>query len=201
MRVYVGSTNPVKAEAVRRIFARAFPNEAEGLNVKLVAVDPGVPAQPRDEEVPRGAVARARAALAASRGEADFGVGIEAGLLRCDPLDTYFDVQFCAIVDREGKITVGHGAGFVYPPRVLRAVLQGGRTVGEAMVELSRIPDIGKKMGAIGYLSRGLLDRTQLTEQAVLMALIPRLRPELYELEGANREDFPLKRNPSGKSV
>jgi inosine/xanthosine triphosphatase len=122
---------------------------------------------------------------------ADFGVGIEAGLLRCEALKAYFDVQFCAIVDREGKVTVGHGAGFVYPPRVLRAVLEEGRTVGEAMAELSKIPDIGKRMGAIGYLSRGLLDRTQLTEQAVLMALLPRLRPELYEPEGSPASGVP----------
>lgn len=196
MRVYVGSTNPVKGEAVRRVFARAFPPEADSLRVELVAVDSGVPAQPRDLEVPRGAATRARAAWAASGGEADFGVGIEAGLLRCEPLNTYFDVQFCAIVDREGKITVGHGAGFVYPPRVLRAVLEEGRTVGEAMAELSKIPDIGKRMGAIGYLSRGLLDRTQLTEQAVLMALIPRLRPELYEPVGAGGVGLPPEAKP-----
>ena len=191
MRVYVGSTNPVKAEAVQRVFARAFPDRAASLRVERVAVDSGVPAQPRDEEVPQGAIARARAALAASRGEADFGVGIEAGLLRCEPLDAYFDVQFCAIADREGRITVGHGAGFLYPPQVLRAVLEEGRTVGEAMAELTGIPEIGKKMGAIGYLSRGLLDRTQLTEQAVLMALIPRLRPELYEPEGSAERSSP----------
>ncbi len=196
MRVYVGSTNPVKAEAVRRVFARAFPDQAASLTVGLVAVDSGVPAQPRDEEVAQGAVTRARAALETSRGEADFGVGIEAGLLRCEPLRTYFDVQFCAVVDREGRITVGHGAGFVYPPRVLRAVLEEGRTVGEAMAELSKIPDIGKKMGAIGYLSRGLLDRTRLTEQAVLMALIPRLRPELYRPEGSAEGTFPLPPEP-----
>ena len=30
MRVYVGSTNPVKAEAVQRVFARAFPDPRAG---------------------------------------------------------------------------------------------------------------------------------------------------------------------------
>jgi len=49
------------------------------------------------------------------------------------------------------------------------------------MEALTGIERIGHKMGAIGFLSRGLLDRAQLTEQAVLMALLPRLRPDLYQ--------------------
>ena len=181
MRVHVGSGNPVKREAVRRVFARAFPDER--LEVELVPVASGVPPQPVDEQVARGAVTRARAAL---RG-ADYGVGIEAGLIHHPELKLHFDVQFCAIVDRRGWLTVGHGPGFVYPPQVLERVLKGGETVGRAMEALTGIERIGHKMGAIGFLSRGLLDRTQLTEQAVLMALLPRLRPDLYQ-----GDEFPL---------
>lgn len=181
MRVHVGSSNPVKREAVRRVFARVLDLTAEELTVELVPVESGVPPQPRGDEVARGAVARATAALGI--GEADYGVGIEAGLIRHDSLNVYFDVQFCAVVDRTGRVTVGHGPGFLYPPRVLNAVLQGGKTVGEAMEALTGVDRIGHKMGAIGYLSRGLLDRTRLSEQAVLMALIPRIRPELYQEE------------------
>nr|BAL59131.1 hypothetical protein HGMM_OP3C286 [Candidatus Acetothermum autotrophicum] len=53
--------------------------------------------------------------------------------------------------------------------------------MGDVMSELAGIEKLGHKIGAIGYLSKGVLTREQLTEQAVLMALIPRLRPELYE--------------------
>jgi inosine/xanthosine triphosphatase len=179
MRVHVGSSNPVKRDAVRRVFARVFDLTAEELTVELVSVESGVSPQPHGDEVARGAVARARAAL----GEADYSVGIEAGLIRHDSLDVYFDVQFCAVVDRAGRVTVGHGPGFLYPPRVLQAVLRDGKTVGEAMEALTGIDHIGHKMGAIGFLSRGLLERTRLTEQAVFMALIPRIRPELYHGE------------------
>jgi hypothetical protein len=75
-----------------------------------------------------------------------------------------------------GSSPWGTERGFVYPPRVLEEVLQG-RTVGEVMSELTGIEKIGHKGGAIGYLSKNLLTREQLTEQAVLMALIPRIRP------------------------
>jgi inosine/xanthosine triphosphatase len=179
MRVHVGSSNPVKRDAVRRVFARVFYLTADELTVELVSVESSVPPQPRGDEVARGAVARARAALK----EADYGVGIEAGLIRHYSLDVYFDVQFCAVVDRSGRVTLGQGPGFLYPPRVLKAALQDGKTVGEAMEALTGIDQIGHKMGAIGFLSQGLLDRTRLTEQAVLMALIPRIRRELYQEE------------------
>jgi len=171
VKVHVGSRNPVKAAAVERVFSRAF----GAVEVELFAVDPGVPPEPFGEEIAQGAVRRARRAL----GEADFGVGIEAGLAWNEAIKTYFDVQFCAIVDREGRLTVGHGPGFVYPPKVV-AEVKRGRAVGEVMGKLTGIPDIGRREGAVGYLSKGLLTRQELTEQAVLAALIPRIRPELY---------------------
>lgn len=157
---------------MKNVFERALgPTE-----VRLISVESGVPLQPFDDETAKGACERAKKALL----NADFGVGIEAGLIWHKELKLYFDVQFCAIVSQDGKVTVGHGAGFVYPPRVIERVL-AGRPVGEVMSELTGIEKLGHKIGAIGYLSKNLLTREQLTEQAVLMALIPRLRPELYE--------------------
>lgn len=175
MRVHVGSSNPIKREAVRRVFARVFPHEE--LEVRLVEVSTGAPPQPFNDEVAQGALERARQALK----DADYGVGIEAGLIWNETLKCYLDVQFCAVIDREGVLTVGHGSGFVYPESVIEAV-RAGKTVGEAMSELTGIEKIGHRIGAIGYLSKGLLERRQLTEQAVLMALLPRIRPELYNL-------------------
>lgn len=173
MRVQIGSSNVVKAEAARQVFARLYPQER--LEVRLTPVESGVPEQPLGDQVAQGARQRARQAL----GQADYGVGIEAGLIWNEVFRVYFDVQLCAILDRAGRLTVGHGAGFVYPPEIIARV-QAGRTVGEAMAELSGIEGIGHQMGAIGYLSHGWLDRTRLTEQAVLMALVPRIRAELY---------------------
>ncbi len=174
LKVNVGTRNPVKLAAVEAVFARVFDAELE---VRAVAVEPGVPAEPFGEEVARGALQRARQALRAREG--DFGVGIEAGLVWNPVFGVYFDVQFCAIVDRAGRVTAGHGPGFVYPPEVI-AQVKRGRPVGEVMAELTGIPEIGRREGSVGYLSRGLLTRKELTEQAVLAALIPRIRPELY---------------------
>jgi len=173
LKVAVGSTNTVKIDAVRNVFTQAF-----GL-VEIVSVDPppDLEKQPMEERVVQGAIKRAKTAL--ENAGADYGVGVEAGLFRNRILDKYLDIQYCAVVDASGKMTVGQGPGFEYPPQVIKAVFEG-KTVGETMSKITGIEKIGHKMGSIGYLSDGMIDRTSLTELSVLMALVPRIRNELY---------------------
>jgi inosine/xanthosine triphosphatase len=171
--VCVGSENQVKINATDIVFSKLFRRvQVKGMKVKV-----NVPKQPKEKEVMKGAIARAKSAL--SQG-CDFGVGIEAGLFWNDVAKKYFDVQFCAIIDKANRVTLGHGSGFYYPSILIDLVKQG-KTIGQAVEEEFKIVDVGKKNGAIGYLSKGLFDRTRLTEQAVLMAAIPRIRSELYE--------------------
>jgi len=172
MKVAVGSRNPVKVRAVRRALSRFFNAEVFG-----VEVSSGVSPQPMGfEETFRGALNRAKSAYT----QADWGVGIEAGLIYIEPPGNYFDIQICVIYD--GSISTGLGPGFVYPPKVIEEVLEG-REVGEVMEELTGIEDIGKKIGAIGYLTTGKVTREEITEQSVLMALVPRIRAKLFGLE------------------
>lgn len=169
--VSVGSDNPVKARAVRRVFSDLFAR----VRVRMVPVSSGVPEQPFDQQAPIGAMNRARAALT----DTDFGVGVEAGLVWDASVGDYLDVQYCAVVDRSGRTTLGHGPGFGYPPAVIRRV-KAGATVSEAMAELTGVREIGSKHGAIGYLTERRMDRDALTEAAVLMAMVPRIRRQLY---------------------
>jgi len=174
IRVAVGTSNRVKVDAVTRIFTQVF-----GLvEVQQVDSEHSAGKQPMEEETILGSIDRAKSALA--KASADYGVGIEAGLFFNKVLNKHLDIQYCAIVDSSGRMTVGHGPGFEYPPEVIRSVLRGG-TVGDTMSRMTEIEKIGHRMGSIGYLSDGLIDRTSLSEIAVLMALIPRIRRELYE--------------------
>src|SRR5436309_14625021 len=142
--IRVGTDKPVKVRAVGRVMAAlSFPARVRGVRVRT-----DVPEQPFGDEALQGALNRAKAAI----GRGDFGVGIEAGLVWSPLLSDYFDVQYVAIVDRAGHVTVGHGPGFTYPPRVLENVT-AGRTVGEAMERLTGVRGIGSKEGAIGYLT------------------------------------------------
>jgi inosine/xanthosine triphosphatase len=171
LRVNVGSTNPVKVRAVAKVLGTIF----ERPRVKGVDVVSKVSEQPFEVEAIEGAINRAREALK----EADYGVGIEAGLFWHEQVRDFLDVQWCAVVDKRGRVTLGHGPGFAYPPFVVERV-KAGKTVGDAMEELTGKKGIGQTTGAIGFLTEGRMDRTRLTEGAVLMSMVPRIRKDLY---------------------
>ena len=169
MKANVGSGNLLKVEAVRAVFATAFPEDS--IEVTAVDVPSGVAEQPFDSDLAAGAINRARAALL----DADYGVGIEAGIVSFPGCEERFSVQFCAIVDQDGKITVGHGPGYTLPSEVL-AKLDAGSDLNREMSRISGIDEIRDKIGAVGYLSNGITDRLTITREAILMALIPRLK-------------------------
>ena len=168
MNVHVGTGNPIKVKAVRAAFEKVFPGKL--LEITAVPVEPGVPSQPFGEAVIRGATQRAKRSL----GDADYGVGIEAGLVQSPGRDHLLNVQFCVIVDRFGRMTVGHGPGFELPNAVVEK-LRAGSTLSDAMDRAAGIPEIKETIGAIGVLSGGRIDRLAITCEAVLMALVPRI--------------------------
>ncbi|MCX8174443.1 MAG: inosine/xanthosine triphosphatase [Thermoplasmata archaeon] len=168
LTIALGSTNPVKVEATKAVLAKIFP----ALEMRLYprSVESGVGEQPFEGKTVKGARNRALNAI----GDCDYGIGIEAGLFYSKPMGRYFDVQYCAIVDKYGRMTLGHGPGFSYPPEVVE-VVKRGRSIEEAFEELYGEKKIGQSIGAIGLLSKGHTDRVQITQQAVLMAFVPRL--------------------------
>ena len=167
MDIAVGSLNPVKVSAVRSVMERVYGE------VRITAVDvgSGVPPQPFEGQTHEGSRNRALAAL----GDHDMAVGIEAGVF--EMLDGLYDIQHCTIVSRDGRETYGQGSGFRYPDGIA-ALVRSGMTVGDAVHEVYGSTDIGKRQGAVGLLSKGLIDRTTLTEQSVTAAMIPRLWDE-----------------------
>lgn len=169
VRVVVGSENDVKLNAVRNVFQKIY----KSVEVEKISVPTGVAQQPWGKDTILGSKNRAAEALEKDP-EAHFGVGIEAGLFWDDYTQQYFDVQYCVVRDKGGRITLGHGPGFYYPVKVIDAV-KSGKTVGDVMGELSGVLDIGHRQGAIGYLTNKILTRDELTEQAVIMAMVPRI--------------------------
>lgn len=170
-RVAVGSGNQVKINGVAGAFKPFVDAEISGL-----AVPSGVPEQPRGHETLAGARTRAVAAMEATG--ADYAVGVEAGLNQDDE-GHWYDVQACVILDRTGHETTGWGPAFRYPDWVTERALKG-EMISEILGPVADDPRIGGTTGAIGFLSDGAMDRTELTRVAVTMALVPRWHPELY---------------------
>ncbi len=175
VRLAVGSQNPVKVEAARLEVASILELDVEA---RGFATASGVPEQPKGPETAAGAKARAQAALAAWP-EADYGIGIEAGLMDGLGGDGHYDMQAAVVVDRNGLVTDGWGPGFQYPDWVTARALDG-EMVSDIIGPVADDPRIGGTTGAIGFLTDGHMDRTALTRVAVLMAFVPRMRRELY---------------------
>ncbi len=173
MDICVGTDNPLKVAATRAAFTVVFPDQE--LAVTGVHVDTSVSPQPIDADVSAGAIARARAA----QGEAAFGVGIEAGILRLPGCDRYLNIQVCAVIDHTGALTIGTGPGFELPRPVTQQLLHGIE-LNHEISRIAGIAEIKKKSGAIGYLSAGRTNRFTITYTAVLMALIPYIRRDLF---------------------
>jgi inosine/xanthosine triphosphatase len=167
--INVGSDNPMKIEAVRKVAATIYRDvEIRGVPVKASVGD-----QPWGDDIDRGAIERAKKAM----GKGDYGVGIEAGIVEMS--DGLYGIQSCAIADKEGVVTMGRSSSFRYPPGAEERI-RAGIAVSKVFHELYGRKDTGREEGAIGFLSKGLLDRQRLSEQAVLAAMVPRIRPDIY---------------------
>lgn len=172
MKIAIGSTNPVKVRAARNVLRKLYPR------AEFVALDvaSGVPAQPRgDRQTRRGAVNRAQAARQAAR--ADFGVGLEGGIL-----ENEFGTMTCAwaaIIDRAGRVGIGGSTNLLLPDEVAARV-QRGDELGDAMDAFANLRGVKRKMGAIGVLTKGLSNRQRAYEYILKLAVARFLWKEKY---------------------
>ena len=164
--ISIGSLNPVKISAVKAAVAGCWP---DALCIPSESTS-GVADQPwGDVETQRGAVNRARDALARVR-EATLGVGLEGGLV-----ETEYGVMscaWCAVASRDGRLGIGGSVNFMLPATVAQRVRDGWE-LGPAMDALTGISDSKQKMGAVGIVTNGLLDRQTAYTQIVMLALAP----------------------------
>lgn len=163
MKIALGTDNPLKYRAVRNVMRRIHP-DAQVVSLK---VPTRMPSQPKgDRQTRRGALNRAHAARLATG--ADWGIGIEAGVI-----ETEFGMMtcaWCAIEDRQGRVGIG-GSTNMLLPRQVAAKIRRGVELGPAMDEFAGIKDVKRKMGAIGIFTRGLTDRRRSYELIIKLAV------------------------------
>lgn len=173
-KVVVASGNPVKIQATLNAFSRMFaPDRFEVDGAKVTS---GVGAQPMsDAETLRGAEQRALAAEELVP-EVDFWVGIEGGIEQSDGELLAFA---WVVVRSAGSSARGRSGTFVLPPPVSELVL-AGKELGEADDIVFGRSNSKQKEGALGLLTGKVIDRRELYEHAILLALVPFKSRELY---------------------
>lgn len=170
MLVAIGSKNPVKVNAVRVAFSKFF----KEFEVRSLEVESGVSTMPFDEELLTGAINRAKNALAG--GKANFGVGLEGGIIQVHGVD--YIGSFVAVTN--GVKT--HGAYsqlWECPPKVLQQV-KAGKELGHVIDELTGKKETKKDLGAIGVFTKGAITREQSFSYAAICALTPFVNQEHY---------------------
>ena len=185
MIICVGSENPIKIKAVKIAFKKYF----KKVDVHSKKVNSGVPNQPIGmDTIITGAINRAKLALnhlinIYGKNENLLGVGIEAGLVKISPsLTGYMDFQFCAIIDKKGKITLGSGVAFEYPKKVIDKIISNkDLEIGKVMGDLSKNPNLKREGGAISVLSKNKITRKKILTLAISCALFPRINENLYK--------------------
>jgi inosine/xanthosine triphosphatase len=168
----VGSTNPAKVEAVRRILGQLAP----ACTLEAIEVPSGVGAMPLGEAAVRaGAEARARAAL--ERTGADVAFGLEGGAI-LDADDAWLTGHVVAVT-RDGSLGEAAWGRMLLPP-VAAERLRGGEELGDIIDDLFSRRESKRQGGAIGILTEGAMSRTDAFAYLVAMACAPFLHPELY---------------------
>jgi len=172
MKITIGSTNPVKVNAVKQVLKPLYPKAS----YVSVNTDSQVGDQPMSIKATKtGAKNRAQSALKTT--QADMAVGLEGGIFEID--DRMYSFAWCAVTDKTGKTSFGGGMCFPLPPKIAKAIDQGGE-LGPLMDKLTGKKDIKKKGGSISILTNGLTTRIKGYKELIRMALTEFRRPDLY---------------------
>jgi inosine/xanthosine triphosphatase len=163
----VASQNPVKIEATRRGFASMFPNTT--LHLHAVTVSSGVRPQPlSDADTLQGALNRVQHA-AHLVPQADYWVGIEGGVAEHQGSME----AFAWIVVSTPYLLGKSRTGTFRVPAEVAALIRQGYELAAAVEEVYQLTQVKSTTGAVGVLTEGVIDRVQLYEQAVVLALVP----------------------------
>jgi len=175
--VVIASQNPVKLQAVREGFQRMFPQVQ--FEYRSVSTPSGVSDQPfSDEETQQGAYNRAIGA-ARLEPQADFWVGIEGGVEDDGREITAYAWIFVLTPGMTGKSRTGT----FFLPHQVASLIRQGKELGEADDIVFGRSNSKQENGAIGLLTGDVIDRQQLYEHAVILALVPFKNPALYEAQ------------------
>jgi len=176
MKVLVGSRNPVKLEATKDAFSAYF----DTVEVVGIGVNSKVSNQPIEDETFVGARNRALALSRINEEQnikAEFFVGIEGGIRKL--FGQWFTFGVICIMDDAGRVGYGTSPFFELPLDITEQLL-AGTELGDVMDNLIGEENTKEKQGAVGYFTKGVMDRRRYYVAGLTVALIPFLNAELY---------------------
>lgn len=167
MQIVVASFNPVKLQAIANAFSQVFPQISFTHTPTSVLSE--VPDQPlTDRQTKLGSITRVRNAKILYP-HSQFWVGIEAGIQRTRTSAQSF--AWITVADTHHSCST-RTSTFPLPSKIINLINQGNE-LGDAMDILYQRNNTKQEEGAVGILTHGIVTRTLLYQQAVILALIP----------------------------
>lgn len=176
MKILVGTKNPGKIEGVKKAFEKYFENvEAQG-----IPVHSNVPDQPVNEEIFQGAknrVENLKKYAKENNIKVDYYVATEAGITNL--LGDWIDINSAVVEDTNGFQSIGTSQGFPIPEKYIKDILD--TELGKVMDKVFDGKNLGQGKGGISNLTKGNITRIDLTQNAVIMALVSHINGEVWK--------------------
>lgn len=176
MKVVIGSISPVKKEAVERAFNMLFP--ATEFVFECVKANSGISDQPMsNDEIRTGALGRIKHSKELVSG-ADFYVGLEGGVE--EMYGDLYNYGWVAIESKNNKQGYGRTFSFALPHAIRNLIIHEGLEQSHATDKVLSKSGTKTGTGTIGPLTNNSLTYTDWYTPAVIGALVPFLREDLY---------------------
>lgn len=177
--IQAGTDNPAKLSGASRALAAIFGRGKSA--IRGHKEDSRVSHHPFNQETFAGARNRAHAAWKRAIGAqgkrtkrcCDYSLGMESGLFTLAP-GIHVDITICCVYDGAHE-TYGTGMGFVVPEWIAKRIREKGSDLSRVMAETANVKNIGRKQGALGWFSGGMMHRREQIEAAVKCAFVPRI--------------------------
>jgi inosine/xanthosine triphosphatase len=176
IKVLVGSQNPIKIEATKEAFLKYF-NNVEVIGIK---VNSKVSDQPINTETFEGAKNRALELKKINEEKelgAKFFVGIEGGIIKL--YERWFAFGGICIINDKGRISYGTSPLFELPKSIVKDLLNGIE-LGVVIDKITGEHNTKQKQGAIGFFTKGIINRKGFYVDGIIVALIPFINEEFY---------------------
>lgn len=175
MRVLIGTKNPGKIEGARKAFEHYFKDfEVEGIKVESEVSD-----EPVNDEIYLGAknrVKNLKEYAKLNNVDADYFVAVESGITNA--LGKWAIINVAVIEDKDGVESFGTAPGFPVPDKYVDEVIN--TDLGKVMDRIFNETDLRSGKGGISLLTKDVVSRIGLTEEAFVMALTMHINGDIW---------------------
>lgn len=164
MKVMIATKNPTKIEGAKRAFLHFY----DDVEVIGVPANSDVSEEPVNEELLQGAKNRVdNLKKIVKDTDVDYYIAVESGIT--NQLGSWQIINMTVIEDKYGKQSIGSSSGFPVPDEYVEEIIE--TDLGKVMDRIFNEEELRSKAGGISLLTRGVISRYDLTEQAFVMAL------------------------------